>query len=178
MQRYSTVRGRRLSGYEQILERFASSRAGAWLFLNLFNPIDRRLLPFTRGRFSLAVGAPVGMLDATGARSGQPHRTPLLYLANGDRVVVVASNGGSPRHPAWYHNVRAHPDVRFLTRDGRWRTYKARVAAGEERSDLWELMNDLYGGYGTYQARAGGREIPVVVLEARETDGCEPRPVG
>jgi hypothetical protein len=68
--------------------------------------------------------------------------------------------------------------VRFLTRDGRWRTYKARVAAGEERSDLWELMNDLYGGYGTYQARAGGREIPVVVLEARETDGCEPRPVG
>lgn len=103
MQRYSTVRGRRLSGYERIVERFASSRAGARLFLNVCNPIDRRLLALTRGRLSLAIGAPVGMLDTTGARSGQPRRTPLLYLVDGDRVVLVASNGGSPRHPAWYH---------------------------------------------------------------------------
>src|SRR5919202_937272 len=99
MGRYSPMRGRRLTPYEQAVERFVGTRAGAWLFLHACNPVDRRLLPLTRGRLSVAVGAPVGLLETVGARTGRPRRTPLLYLADGERVVLVASNGGSPRHP-------------------------------------------------------------------------------
>jgi hypothetical protein len=62
--RYSQARGRRLTAYEQIVERIAASRAGAWAFLHLFNPVDQRLLSLTRGRLSAAVGAPVGMLES------------------------------------------------------------------------------------------------------------------
>jgi deazaflavin-dependent oxidoreductase (nitroreductase family) len=163
--RYSRLLDRRLSVREAATERLASSRAGAWLFVHAFHHIDKRLLPSTRGRLSVAVGAPVGMLESTGARSGQKRHTPLLYAADGDRLVLVASNGGAARHPAWFHNVRAHPDVHFLTRDGAQRAYRASVAGGAERARLWELAADLYAGYPAYQARIPAREIPVVVLE-------------
>jgi deazaflavin-dependent oxidoreductase (nitroreductase family) len=163
--RYSTLRRRRLTRYEQAMERFAASRAGGWAFLHVISPIDRRLLPLTRGRVSLAVGTPVGLLEARGARSGRRRRTPLLYRVDGDRLVVVASNVGSERHPAWLHNARAAGEVRFLSREQGWRTYRPRIAAGDERARLWRLATDLYAGYGTYQDRTGGREIPVVVLE-------------
>ena len=164
MGRYSTLRGRRLSFYEDTVERFAGSRAGAWLFLHALHPVDRRLLALTRGRLSLAVGAPVGLLETVGARSGCRRRTPLLYVADGDALVIVASNGGNARQPAWLHNLRAHPEVRFLTREHRWRSYRANVAAGSERAALWQLVNDLYAGYAIYQARAPERDFPVVVL--------------
>ena len=81
-------------------------------------------------------------------------------------LVFIASNGGSPRHPAWYHNLRAHPQVRILSRKGE-RTYVAREAEGPEREELWRRANDLYGGYDTYQERAGMRRIPVMVCEPR-----------
>jgi len=164
MGRYSTLRGRPLTVYEHAVEQFASSRLGAWLFLHAFNPVDRVLLPLTRGRFTLALGAPVGVLETVGARSGCRRRTPLLYVADGEALVIVASNGGSLRHPAWLHNLCAHPEVRFLTREHRWQTYRANVADGSERARLWHLANDLYAGYAVYQARASEREIPVVVL--------------
>ena len=165
MGRYSNVRNRRLHRGEEAVERCASSRVGAWLFLHVFHRIDTRLLALSRGRLSVAVGAPVGMLDAAGARSGRMRRTPLLYSADGDRVVLIASNGGAQRHPGWYHNVRANPDVAFLTRDGVRRACRASVAHGPERERLWLLATDVYNGYTAYQLRARPREIPVVVLE-------------
>jgi deazaflavin-dependent oxidoreductase (nitroreductase family) len=165
MGRHSPLRSRRLTRYEQSVERFAASRAGAWLFVHAFNPVDRRLLPVTRGRLSLAVGAPVGLLHTVGARTGRPRRTPVVYLREGERVILVASNGGSARHPAWHHNARAHPDVRFLSRESGTRAYRARVATGDERVRLWSRMTDLYAGYAAYQQRAGARELPLVVLE-------------
>jgi deazaflavin-dependent oxidoreductase (nitroreductase family) len=163
--RYSIVRGRKLTVYEAAVERFASSRTGAWLFLHAINPIDRRLLPLSRGRLSLAVGAPVGLLQSVGARTAQVRRTPLLYLRDPDDITLVASNGGSRRHPAWLHNVKANPDVWFLTAEDGWRKYHARVAASDARADRWARALDLYAGYHRYQQRAQGREIPVVVLE-------------
>lgn len=146
------------------MERFAASRLGAWLFLHAFNPADRVLLPLTRGRLTVAVGAPVGVLETTGARSGRRRRTPLLYFADGATLVIVASNGGNPRNPSWLHNLRAHPDVRFLSREHGWQTYRARVVSGDERARLWPLANDLYAGYAAYQARAAQRDLPVVAL--------------
>jgi deazaflavin-dependent oxidoreductase (nitroreductase family) len=133
----------------------------------VINPIDRRLLPLSRGRLSLAIGAPVGLLETVGARTGQVRRTPLLYLRDADEIVVVASNGGSQRDPAWLHNVKANPDVRFLSAGDGWRPYYARVESGDARAERWARALDLYAGYQTYQQRADGRELPVVVLEPR-----------
>lgn len=147
------------------MERFVGTRAGGWLAVHVANPIDRRLIPLTGGRFGLYLGQPVGVLETVGARSGEPRRTPLLYLDQGERVVLVASKAGSPRHPAWYHNLKASPRVRFLRRGGHRGEYLAREAAGPERDELWAKVNDLYAGYETYQGRAGERRIPVIVLE-------------
>lgn len=78
-------------------------------------------------------------------------------------MVLIASCGGSPRHPAWYHNLKANPRCELLTRDGT-ESYVAREAAGEEREELWCRANTLYAGYDTYQTRTNGRRIPVTVL--------------
>jgi deazaflavin-dependent oxidoreductase (nitroreductase family) len=163
--RDSALRGRRLTTYEQTVERVAASPAGTWALVHGLDAVDRRLLALTGARVSVAPGAPVGLLETTGARTGRRRRTPVLYLIDGDAVVLIASNGGRARHPAWFHNLRARASVRMLTRERGWCEYRARVAAGTERSTRWALATDLFTGYGRYEALAAGREIPVVVLE-------------
>ena len=148
------------------LERVASSRAGSWYFLKVANPIDKRLIPATNGRISLSVGRPVLVLEHRGAKSGQVRRTPIQYLTDGDRVVVIASSGGAAKHPAWYHNLRANPDVKLFLRR-RTGDYVAYEAEGEERERLWAAAIDLYGGYDVYQERAGQRRIPVMVFRPK-----------
>jgi deazaflavin-dependent oxidoreductase (nitroreductase family) len=92
--------------------------------------------------------------------------TPVYYTARGDAIVLVASKAGAEHHPAWYHNLVAHPDVEIDLR-GKRRQVRARVAEGAERDELWAIVNDNYNGYERYQERAGNRVIPVVVLEPR-----------
>lgn len=157
------ARRRQLKWWERWLERFAASPAGGWFFVELANRVDPFLLKRTRGRFSVAVGQPVLLLTVKGAKSGQPRETPLLYAVDGDNIVVVASKAGSPKHPAWYHNVCANPTVDILAR-GRSGRYVGHEAEGEERARLWEDVNDLYAGYDVYQQRAGERRIPVMVF--------------
>ena len=128
-------------------------------------PIDRRLLPLTKGRVSSAVGQQVGLLETVGAKSGEPRPIPLLYLVDDDRIVLIASKAGASKHPAWLHNVRANPRGSFLAPNGRSGEYLAREADGTERERLWDEAVDYYAGYADYQRRAGGRQIPVVVLE-------------
>jgi deazaflavin-dependent oxidoreductase (nitroreductase family) len=158
-------RRRQLKWYERPAESFAKSRVGGWYFINVAMRIDRRLLPLTKGRVSSGFGQQVGLLETTGAKSGEPRAIPLLYLTDGDRIVLIASKGGAPKHPAWLHNVRKHPNVSFLAPHGRSGDYFAREAKDEERERLWAEAVDYYAGYETYQGRAGAREIPVVVLE-------------
>ncbi len=173
MGRYSATRGRRLTRYEDMVERVASSSAGGWAFVHLFSPVDRLLLPISRGRLSVAFGAPVGVLESRGARTGRRHRTPVLYQLMDVDLLLVASNVGRRRHPAWLHNVRAHPEVRFLTRERGWSAYRAREAIGAERTRLWLRATDFYAGYAAYQERTGQREIALVVLEADRQAGVE-----
>jgi deazaflavin-dependent oxidoreductase (nitroreductase family) len=153
-----------MSRYERFMEGFAKTRAGGWLAVNVANPIDRRLLTWTNGRVGMFLGEPVGLLGTVGAKSGQKRETPLLYLDDGERVVLVASKAGAARHPSWLHNLRANPRVSFLRRGGHRGTYVAREAEGAERDELWARVNDLYAGYDTYQGRTA-RRIPVVVLD-------------
>src|SRR5437588_5721666 len=127
-----------MNALERGLERFAASKPGGWFFVNVANRIDPLLLRASRGRLSIAVGQPVALLNTIGAKSGQQRATPLLYLADGENIVFVASNAGNLRHPAWYHNVRANPQVEIELR-GRRRRYLAHFADGEERERLWDL---------------------------------------
>jgi deazaflavin-dependent oxidoreductase (nitroreductase family) len=158
------IRKRQMNALDRALERFAASKPGGWFFVNVANKIDPPLLRMSNGRVSLAVGQPVCLLTARGAKSGRPRAAPLLYLLDGDRVVLIASNAGSTRHPAWYRNVTANPEVEVIAKNRSGR-YTAHEAEGDERERLWELANDLYAGYDVYQERAGDRRIPVIVLE-------------
>lgn len=118
------------------------------------------------GRRIPGVGAPMLLLDHVGARSGTRRTSPLLYLEDGDDVVIVASKGGHPRHPAWFHNLRAHPDTTVqLGREHR--AVHARVATAAERERLWPRLVAAYPPYDEYQQRSQGREIPLIVLEPR-----------
>ena len=110
-------------------------------------------------------GARLLLLDHVGAKSGTKRTTPLLYVQDGDDVAVIASKGGSPRNPAWFHNLRAHPDTTAQLGSER-RAVRARIAHVDERERLWRKAVEAYGGYRGYQERTE-REIPVVVLEPR-----------
>ena len=154
-----------MSAVEQQLEKFARSPVGAWYYINVAMRVDRVLLPLTRGRVSVSPGQQVGLLETTGAKSGERRRIPLLFLRDGDRVVLIASKGGNVKHPAWYHNLRANPNARFIGPGGLTGDYVAREAEGDERSRLWAEAVDYYDGFATYQGRTDGRRIPVVVLE-------------
>jgi F420H(2)-dependent quinone reductase len=152
------------------LERAASalvaSPAGAWFYLNVAPGLDRALIKFSRGRLATAGPGRVGLLRVRGAKSGAERHTPLVYTRDGENVLLVASRGGDLKHPAWYHNLKANPDVWFRIR-GEERPYRARTSTAEERPRVWRLVNRTYPGYEVYQRRAGSREIPVVVLEPR-----------
>ncbi len=106
---------------------------------------------------------PMLLLDHVGAKSGTHRTTPLVYVLDGDDVVLVASKGGHPRNPAWFHNLRAHPDTEVQIGTER-RRVRARVATAEERPRLWAMAERTYRGYRGYQQRTE-REIPLVVLE-------------
>ncbi len=150
--------------YERVAVPLVASRPGSWFFVNVAPHLDRALLRLTGGRLTTAGRGLVGFLVVRGARSGVERTTPLVWTRDGDNVLLVASRGGDTKHPAWYLNAVANPDVRFSI-DGAEHGYRARTATAEERPRLWELVNRRYPGYAVYQRRAGRREIPIVVLE-------------
>jgi deazaflavin-dependent oxidoreductase (nitroreductase family) len=108
-------------------------------------------------------GRPLLLLTTTGAKSGRQRTTPTMYLRDGDRLLIFASKGGAPTHPAWYHNLLAHPQV---TVEVGSETYEATttVLHGEERDRLYARQAELYPQFGEYQAKAA-RKIPVIALE-------------
>lgn len=108
---------------------------------------------------------PMLLLDHVGAKSGVKRTTPLVYVEDGSDVVLVASKGGHPRNPAWYHNLRVHPETTVQIGSER-RTVRARVANARERKRLWPKAVKTYSGYTGYQQRTE-REIPLVILAPR-----------
>jgi F420H(2)-dependent quinone reductase len=105
------------------------------------------------------------LLDHVGARSGKKRTTPLVYANDGPNLVLIASKGGYPKNPAWFHNLRANPDTTVQVGSER-RQVHARQASPAERPRLWRKAVEVYGGYEGYQRRTD-RKIPVVVLEPR-----------
>lgn len=107
--------------------------------------------------------APVALLTTTGRKSGQPRVSPLLYLRDGDRVIVVASRGGSDKHPLWYLNLKANPKVSVQIKD-EVLNMTARDATEEERATLWPKLVQMYSDFDDYQSWTE-RKIPIVVCE-------------
>jgi deazaflavin-dependent oxidoreductase (nitroreductase family) len=106
------------------------------------------------------------LLDHKGAKSGIERTAPLLYFRDGENLVIVASKGGFPKHPAWYHNLKANPNTTVQVATHHI-DVRARIATVEERERLWPMAVKSYRGYQDYAARSKGREIPLVILEPR-----------
>ncbi|HTA36468.1 MAG TPA: nitroreductase family deazaflavin-dependent oxidoreductase [Solirubrobacteraceae bacterium] len=128
--------------------------------------LNAHVYRLSRGRLLNKVGtAPVLLLTAIGRRSGEPRTVPVVYLADGDRQIVIGSNAGHARTPAWAYNLQANPDAEVQIR-GKRRLVRARVAVGEEREQLWRKVNEMYEGFDSYDANVT-RDIAVFVLEPR-----------
>ena len=111
---------------------------------------------------------PLLLLHHTGAKSGQERIAPLVYLSDGDRWVIFGSKAGAPTHPAWYHNLLAHPETKIEV-GADTIDVTATEATGEERNRLYEAQVERSPQFGDYQEKTGGRVIPAIVLEARDS---------
>lgn len=149
------------------IRRLAASGPGSWLFVRTLHHVDRPVYRLSRGRHTLASllsGIPVAMLTTTGARSGKPRTVPVLGLPSSEGLVVIASNFGQERHPAWYYNLRADPTGEVVI-DGEKRRFRAVEAQGERRERIWQEGLRVYPGWSQYKKRASHREIAVFILE-------------
>ncbi|GHD25429.1 nitroreductase family deazaflavin-dependent oxidoreductase [Streptomyces galbus] len=117
----------------------------------------------TEGTTLRDTGLPVIVLTTRGAKSGKIRKTPLMRVEHEGRYAVVASQGGAPKHPVWYHNIKADPHVELQDGPDR-RDYRAREVTGAEKADWWERAVAAYPPYAEYQTKTD-REIPVFVLE-------------
>ncbi|MFD9889000.1 nitroreductase/quinone reductase family protein [Amycolatopsis sp. NPDC059027] len=124
--------------------------------------MNERVIAGFRARGGQADGPPMLLLTTTGARSGQPHLTPLLYLPDGERQVVFAANGGAPEHPDWYRNLRTNPAVTVET-GGETFPARATEIIGEERDRLFAAQAAMFGRLTEHQAKTG-RPFPVIAL--------------
>jgi deazaflavin-dependent oxidoreductase (nitroreductase family) len=141
------------------------STTSAWA-LKAFGKLHVPLYRVSRGRlFGQLDRAPVLLLTTVGRRSGQPRTAPVVYLADGERLIVIGSNAGHERAPAWSLNLEANPLAEVELGHER-RKVRARVAEAEERAELWRKVNDMYGGFDDYSARTT-RAIRLFVLQPR-----------
>lgn len=127
--------------------------------------LDPILLRLTGGRLATTLGiVPTGVLETQGARTGERRRNAVIYWRDGDATIIAASNAGRPKHPSWYHNLCAHPDVSF----GGAPMRATEVESQDERARLWSLGDDVFPAFAVYRTRAApvGRTIPLIRLES------------
>ncbi|HEX8992853.1 MAG TPA: nitroreductase/quinone reductase family protein [Anaerolineales bacterium] len=163
----------RYSYFHAMIQKAASSAAGAWFLGRVLRYLDRITLLLSGGRLTLTTtlaGLPVVMVTTTGAHTGQPHTQPLAPIRDPrapGRFALIASNWGQHRTPAWYYNLRKNPRA-SCTMDRQTSTYVAREASGEEYDRFWTCATETYIGFHLYQQRAG-RRIPIMVMEREDS---------
>ncbi len=156
------------SGLKRGLMRAGISKPGTWFVKNVSPKVDPPLARMTKGRVTSIPMLPILLLHHVGRKSGQPRVSPLVYFTQGADVVLIASNYGGTKHPAWFHNVKANPEVTLEAR-GRKGRYRARVAEGAERERMFELAKTNSIAYSRYESITD-RTIPVVVLSPLDAD--------
>ena len=134
----------------------------ASLFIRLFTRLNVLVYRLTGGRMmNQAEGAPICLVTMTGARSNKRKTIALMYTPHGEDVLLVASMGGAPKHPLWYFNLLAHPDIEIQVGSNK-RRMRAHQASAEEKAKLWPIAVANYPSFATYQTRTD-RDIPVMV---------------
>ncbi|WP_420628672.1 nitroreductase family deazaflavin-dependent oxidoreductase [Candidatus Leptofilum sp.] len=151
---------------QKINTRIAMSSVGAQIMARTMHHLDKLVLKVSNGRSTattLLAGLQILNLTTMGAKSGQPRTVPLLAIPFADnQLVIIASNWGQQKNPAWYYNILANPEV-TVTRDGRSQPYLARETDGDERAACWQTAVETYPGYAAYKQRTS-RHIPVILL--------------
>lgn len=153
--------------WQRLIQRLAALRPFSWALSHWLPRLDNWELRRTRGEHSLTTlltGLPVITLHTTGAQSGLPRSTYLVAIPCDENIVLIASYFGSSHHPAWYHNLIAHPHAQ-VSLQGQTGAYLARQTSGAQREACWQRAVSLYPGFEAYRRRATGREIPVILLE-------------
>jgi deazaflavin-dependent oxidoreductase (nitroreductase family) len=144
----------------------SATRLGRLISAKVAWKVDPYLLRATRGRLGMGLILPTALLETRGAKSGAKRRNAVIYFHDGNRVTIVASKAGAERHPAWFHNLRAHPDVTF----GGIPMRAIVVDEEAERRRIWMLADRVFAPYAAYRREAAqaNRTIPIVQLIARE----------
>jgi len=152
---------------QRIIHRFVMLRPVTAFFAPWVHWVDKAVLKLTRGKYTISemIGWDIIQLTTTGAKTGQPRTMPLIGLFDGEKIALIASSFGRKQNPAWYYNLKAHPEceVQSSKRTG---TYIARETDGDEYRKYWQMGVSYYEGYEKYKERAG-RKIPVMVLEPK-----------
>ena len=155
--------------FSRAYARFSTTRVGRFISAHVVWKLDPYLLRATRGRLGMGLVLPTALLETKGAKSGAVRRNAVIYFHDSDRVTIVASKAGAAEHPAWFHNLRADPDVTFGGIPMR-----ATVVSDEaERDRLWALADNVFAPYATYRRDAAkvNRSIPIVQLHRARAIG-------
>ena len=150
---------------ERFYAALAATRLARFVSRHVSWKLDPWLLRATRGLLATTLVFPTSVLETKGAKSGARRRNAVIYFHDGDRIVIVASNAGSPRHPSWYHNLRADPDVVF----GGIAMRAAVVEDDDDRRRLWESADRVFPAFASYRRDAArvSRTIPIIQLTPR-----------
>ncbi len=154
------------SGFEKAMHRIGMSGAGRWFGIEVSSRVDPWLMKVSGGKVSTTGFFPLVLMTAKGRKSGEPRTVPLVYFTQGDEVILTASSFGRAKHPAWYLNAVANPEVELRAK-GTGGSYLVRETEGDERDRLFALSKNLYAGYGLYEQRASHRTIPVLALRPK-----------
>jgi deazaflavin-dependent oxidoreductase (nitroreductase family) len=160
---------RRSRPLHRLVRRTAATRPMTKIYGVIQEPLDRLVYRLTGGATTASswlAGVEITMLTTTGAKSGRPRTLPVLGLPDGDDVILIASNFGRPRNPAWYHNLRANPHATIVT-GGVSREVVARELSGSERERGYRRGEEIFPTFTRYRRWAAGRRIPVLKLEPR-----------
>lgn len=156
--------------WHSLIASVASSAIGSRLSAKVLPSLDRVIYQRSNGRTTLSsilAGVPVILVKTTGAKSGQPRTVPLLGIPDGGNIILIASNWGGKKHPAWYYNLKANPKA-TVTLKGQTAVYTANEVTGEEREQCWARATVVYPGYNAYKKRTDGRVIPVLLLTPQQ----------
>lgn len=152
---------------QRVMQQFAASRVGSWIFSKTLHHVDRPLMRVSKGRASLPGlmgGLPIITLTTIGAKSGLPREAPLVGIPIGSDLAVIGSGWGMEPTPAWVHNLLANPAATIRYRE-RTIHVQARRPTADEEDRIWESARSVYPGFAVYPVRASHRQIEVFVLE-------------
>lgn len=157
--------------WHPIVRKIGGTSWGATLFSHILHHADKPIYKWSNGRTTLTTmlsGVPVLKLTTIGAKSNKPRTAPLVCIPDGQHIILVASNWGGKKHPAWYYNLKANPEAKITIGD-RTLNYVATEVFGEERERCWDTAVSIYPGYNTYAQRVNNRQIPVFKLTPAPT---------